>query len=269
MNSFNVFYRNDDLSKKVAEKVKKSLLAASFIFDERQPDLIISIGGDGTMLKAIHHSQDRLDKTHFCGVHTGTLGFYTDFLVDEVDCLIDKIIAQEYYDIEFNMLKVELKSENEIDVLYALNEARIENNMHTQVMDVVINDKYFETFRGNGLNFSSPTGSTGYNKSLGGAIVHPRTKAMQMTEIASINNITYRALGSSLILDQSHKVTIKLQGLEGVVLGYDSYAIDLCIEYPKVETITFELSDKTVKFARFKKLAFMDRVKKNFIFDDI
>ncbi|MDL2212052.1 NAD kinase [Erysipelotrichaceae bacterium OttesenSCG-928-M19] len=269
MKSFDLFFKKDDLSIKVATKIKKRLLEASFEFNEEAPDLVISVGGDGTMLKAIHNYLDLTDEVSFCGIHTGTLGFYTDFLVSEIDDLVDKIIAQEYYEIAFNMLEVTINYDSKTKVLYALNEARLENNQHTQVMDVFVNDRYFETFRGNGLNFSTPTGSTGYNKSLGGAIVHPKTKAMQMCEIASINNIAYRALGSPLILDQSHKVTLNLHGRNGAILGYDSYSIDLEASCQELAEITFQLSDKMVKFARFKTLAFMDRVKKNFIVEDI
>ncbi|MDF9867238.1 NAD+ kinase [Bacilli bacterium PM5-3] len=269
MKSFDVFFKNDELSIKVADKIKTRLLEASFDYDTKTPDLVVSVGGDGTMLKAIHHHLPNIDQVSFCGIHTGTLGFYTDFLVSEIDDLVDKIIAQEYYEIAFNMLCVKVNYGGKVKTIHALNEARIENNQHTQVMDVFVNNHYFETFRGNGLNFSTPTGSTGYNKSLGGAIMHPKTKAMQICEIASINNIAYRALGSPLILDQSHTVMIKLQGVEGAILGYDSYSIDLENECNSIESITFELSDKMVKFARYKTLAFMDRVKKNFIVDDI
>ena len=269
MESFNVFYKNDDLSMKIAEKIKARLVAAAFDYDEKQPDLVISVGGDGTMLKAIHHYLAATDHISFCGIHTGTLGFYTDFLVSEIDDLLDKIIAQEYHEVAFNMLCVEIKHDNKTTIIHALNEARLENNQRTQVMDVFVNDHYFETFRGNGLNFATPTGSTGYNKSLGGAIMHPKTKAMQMCEIASINNIAYRALGSPLILNQSHKVKIKLKGIDGTILGYDSFSANLAKECHELESITFYLSDKHVKFARYRTLAFMDRVKKNFIVDDI
>ena len=269
MQSFNIFYKRDDLSIKVAEKIKIRLLEANFEYDTHCPNLVVSVGGDGTMLKAIHHYIDKTDHISFCGVHTGTLGFYTDFLVSEIDDLLDKIIAQEYHEIPCEMLRVSVKYGSKIKEFYALNEARVENNQHTQVMDVFINDRYFETFRGNGLNFSTPTGSTGYNKSIGGAIMHPKTKAMQMCEIASINNIAFRALSSPLILDQVHEVTLKLKRIDGAILGYDAFAIDLEKENQNIESISFQLSNKAVKFARYKTLAFMDRVRKNFIEDDV
>ena len=67
-------------------------------------------------------------------------------------------------------------------------------------MDVYINDLHFETFRGDGLIVSTPTGSTGYNKSVHGAIVDPKLTCMQITELGSLNNNQYRTLGSPFIL---------------------------------------------------------------------
>lgn len=56
------------------------------------------------------------------------------------------------------------------------------------VADVYIKEELFERFRGDGLAISTPTGSTAYNKSVGGAVVHPSINAMQLAEIASLNN---------------------------------------------------------------------------------
>lgn len=61
--------------------------------------------------------------------------------------------------------------------------------------DVCLNDVLFESLRGDGLSVSTPTGSTAYNKSLGGAVLHPTIEALQLTEIASLNNRVYRTLG--------------------------------------------------------------------------
>ena len=60
------------------------------------------------------------------------------------------------------------------------------------VADIIINHVPFERFRGDGVTVSTPTGSTAYNKSLGGAVLHPTIEALQLTEIASLNNRVYR-----------------------------------------------------------------------------
>ena len=74
----------------------------------------------------------------------------------------------------------------------------------TLVVDVNLRGKHFERFRGDGLcGVSTPSGSTAYNKALGGALIHPSLEAMQITEIASINNRVFRTVGSTNCITKS------------------------------------------------------------------
>ena len=88
----------------------------------------------------------------------------------------------------------------------ALNEATIKRSDRTMVADLTINGVDFERFRGDGITVSTPTGSTAYNKSLGGAVLHPTIEALQIAEIASLNNRVYRTLGSSVIVPKKDKI---------------------------------------------------------------
>lgn len=257
--------RADELSNSLCDKIRTYLNASDLIYDDVKPELIISLGGDGTMLRAINEYINIIDDVSFCGIHTGSLGFYTDFTIEELDELLEKIVKNDFYEIAYNMLNIRLTTKKECKQFYALNEARVENNFETQLLDVYINNNHFENFRGNGLNFATPSGSTGYNKSLGGAIIHPKTKAMQMCEIASINNVRYRTLASPLILDIDHFVTLKSNNFKDCILGVDSRIIKLCDETEEVVKIEFQLSNRIVRFARYKTLSFMNRVKKAFI----
>src|SRR5699024_11871447 len=74
----------------------------------------------------------------------------------------------------------------------------------TLVVDVNICGKQFERFRGDGLCVSTPSCSTAYNKALGGALIHSSLEAMQIAEIASINNRVFRTVGSPLVLPKHH-----------------------------------------------------------------
>lgn len=75
------------------------------------------------------------------------------------------------------------------------------------VADVMVSDVILERFRGDGLSVSTPTGSTAYNKSLGGALLYPTIEAMQLAEISSLNNRVYRTLGSSIVVPK--KIRLK------------------------------------------------------------
>ena len=97
--------RNDDLSKKTALKIKESL-QNFFIYDEKNPDLVISIGGDGTILEAVHQYLN-VDCC-FVGIHTGTLGFYTDYQVDEVDQFIKDVASRQFKTMKRYMLEIKI-----------------------------------------------------------------------------------------------------------------------------------------------------------------
>src|SRR5699024_3862976 len=93
--------------------------------------------------------------------------------------------------------------------ILALNETTVNTVDGSVVFDVQIRGEHFETFRGDGLCISTPSGSTAYNKALGGAILHPSLEAIQVAEIASINNRVFRTIGSPLILPKHHTILLK------------------------------------------------------------
>lgn len=70
-----VYVRGDELSVKIAEEIKKKLMSSKITIDDENPNIVIFIGGDGTLLRAIHYYIEKLDLIHFIGVRTGTLGF--------------------------------------------------------------------------------------------------------------------------------------------------------------------------------------------------
>ena len=106
--------RNDDLSKKTALKIKESL-QNFFIYDEKNPDLVISIGGDGTILEAVHQYLN-VDCC-FVGIHTGTLGFYTDYQVDEVDQFIKDVASRQFKTMKRYMLEIKINKKEFLDCI--------------------------------------------------------------------------------------------------------------------------------------------------------
>ena len=75
-------------SQKVLHKLREKLKKQHFIINDTNPDIVISIGGDGMLLSAFHKYENQLDKVRFVGVHTGHLGFYTDYRDFELDQLV-------------------------------------------------------------------------------------------------------------------------------------------------------------------------------------
>ena len=144
----------------------------------------------------------------------------------------------------------------EVDVdgstsFHCLNEFSLRSSIiKTFVVDVHVDDLYFETFRGDGLVVSTPTGSTAYNKSLRGAVVDPLIPCFQVSELASLNNNTYRTLGSPFILNHERTLTLKLRpdGNDYPVIGMDNEALSI----KQVEKAVVRLSDKQIKTVKLK-----------------
>src|SRR5699024_4369198 len=95
--------------------------------------------------------------------------------------------------------------------------------------EIYIDDEYFEAFNGDGLLISTPTGSTGYNKSLDGAIIDPMIRSMQLTEIASLNNNNFRTVSSSVVLGETRtlKIVLDKEGNYYPIMGLDNEALSI------------------------------------------
>src|SRR5690625_7992433 len=101
---FAIVSRGDERSNEVEAKMKQYLIDFDLTYSEEDPELVISIGGDGTFLEAYRRYVDKLDQTAFLGVHTGHLGFYTDFTADEFEKLVIEIVKTPFYFIEYSLL---------------------------------------------------------------------------------------------------------------------------------------------------------------------
>src|SRR5699024_4645042 len=208
---FAIVSRGDERSNKITAKMKQYLIDFDLTYNEETPDLVLSVGGDGTFLEAFRRYVDKLDTTAFLGVHTGHLGFYTDWTSNEIEKLVIEIAKTPAHVVEYPLLEVIIRyaDEEKSTRFLALNETTIKTLEGSVVFDVQIRGEHFETFRGDGLCISTPSGSTAYNKALGGGIIHPSLESIQMTEIASINNRVFRTIGSPLILPKHHTCLLR------------------------------------------------------------
>lgn len=232
------------------------------ILDDEEPEIVISIGGDGTLLHAFHRHLHRLDKVAFVGIHTGHLGFYADWKPSELEKLVLSIAKNTFNVVEYPLLEIQVHTMNDENKVYlALNEATIKSQDVTLVMDIELNGNHFETFRGDGLCVSTPSGSTAYNKALGGAIIHPTLQAFQITEMASINNRVFRTVGASLVLPAHHHCTLKPVKDQQFTMTIDH----IQLKQDDLKCITFNVAKEKVRFARFRPFPFWERVHDSFI----
>ncbi|PEZ09395.1 NAD kinase [Bacillus sp. AFS018417] len=262
---FAIMSKGDQSSNELTSTMTEYLCNFEFTMDEIEPDIVISVGGDGTLLHAFHRYQNRLDKTAFVGVHTGHLGFYADWLPTEVEKLVIAIAKTPFQVVEYPLLEVIIRYMNgsKESQFLALNEATVKSNEGTLVMDVEIRGEYFETFRGDGLCISTPSGSTAYNKALGGAIIHPSLEAIQITEMASINNRVFRTVGSPLVLPKHHTCVLKPATGMNLQITIDHLTMD----HQDVKSIQYRVANQRVRFVRFRPFPFWKRVRDSFVAD--
>jgi NAD+ kinase len=223
-------------------------------------NIIVSIGGDGEFLQAVRKTNFR-DDCLYCGITTSdTLSFYCDFQIQDTNKMIEAMTNEQIEVRRYPTIEV---SVDENPSFHCLNECTIRSGIiKTFVMDVYIDDLHFETFRGDGMIISTPTGSTAYNKSVNGAVVDPLLPCMQVSELASLNNNRYRTLGSSFILSGNRKLSIHFpEGYDYPIIGMDNEA--LSIRY--VSKIDIQLSEKRIKTVKLKDNSFWEKVKRTFL----
>lgn len=224
---------------------------------EEHPDLVVAIGGDGTFIEAIH----AFPNATIFGLHTGHLGFYSNYTKKDVDALIEDINQKKYQVERLDALCCKVEEEHHSFEAYALNEMTLIMPPRTLILDVFVDEEQLETFRGTGFCISTAFGSTAYNKSLHGAVLDPALKAFQLTEIAGINSNQYRTLSSPLLLNSDRVITLSAKKAEQIYVTVDH------LSYPlntfKKATIT--LIEGKFQMAYHQKSHFVSRVKRAFI----
>lgn len=262
---FTIVSKGDEKSNSLYDKLKSYLTDFKLEYDEKEPDIVVSVGGDGTLLTAFQRYRHRLNHTAFVGIHTGHLGFYADWMPEEIEKLVIAIAKTECRIVEYPLLEVIIfyNQGKKEDHYLALNEATIKSVEGTFVIDVEIKDELFERFRGDGLCVSTPSGSTAYNKALGGAIIHPSLESIQISEIASINNRIFRTIGSPLVLPAHHKCIFRPVTHKDFLIGIDH----LSFIQKDIRALQFKVADQKIRFARFKPFPFWSRVRTSFIGD--
>jgi NAD+ kinase len=160
---------------------------------KKLPDLVLSVGGDGTFLETVLKVRDF--GIPIAGVNTGRMGFLANISEDEIGRSIDLLCEGDYEVVERTLIRITHPSElfwEESPV--ALNEITIQKADPSMItINVYINNTYLNTYWADGLIVSTATGSTAYNLSVGGPILSPEDKSIIISPI-SPHNLTIRPI---------------------------------------------------------------------------
>jgi len=147
-------------------------------------DLIIVLGGDGTMIATARMIGDH--EISVMGVNFGGLGYLAEFRIDELFTALDSILAGDYRLDRRVMLSVEMfRGDELVTHNRVLNDVVINKSALARIIeiDAFLNDQFVNSFRADGLIVSTPTGSTAYNLSAGGPVIFPSMNAVVITPI--------------------------------------------------------------------------------------
>ena len=195
------------------------LLGVEFESMCAQVDFIVALGGDGTLISVSRRAY-KFDKP-ILGINAGNLGFLTDINPDNIEEFLKDFLNGNYRIDERMVIEIEYKNKT----LYAFNDVVISKDVISSMINVQVdtNERFLNTYRGDGLIFSTPTGSTAYNLSAGGPVVYPLTESFIVTPICP-HSLSQRplVLPSDFIITAFVKENIS----KLIIDGQEIYSLD-------------------------------------------
>jgi NAD+ kinase len=179
-------------------------------------DMLLVLGGDGTLLSAAHTPQ--IENVPILAINIGTLGFLTDASLEQLYPTLKATLAGDYRVEHRMMLEVVVDGQPQVDLTepqgklkkpfraFALNDVVIRHYTRLIELDAYIDDELFIPYNADGLIIATPSGSTGYSLSCAGTIVAPQLEAILLTPIAP-HSLTVRPF----IADGNAEVTVKMR----------------------------------------------------------
>ena len=225
-------------------------------------DFLISIGGDGTILRAITFVKDI--NIPIIGINTGRLGFLATIQVDVIENALQSIIDGKYKISERSLLTVETSPENKdiTSLSFALNEVAVSRKNTTSMITVEthLDGEYLTSYWSDGLIVSTPTGSTGYSLSCGGPVITPGTNSFVLTPIAP-HNLSARPL----IIPDSTEIHLRVSGRE------DSHLVSLDSRIATLENgtlIKINKADFKIKMIDLLSESFLTTLRKKLLWGE-
>lgn len=203
-------------------------------------DFIMSIGGDGTFLRTAGRTGRK--QIPIVGINTGHLGYLSEVSADDFDFLFAELSKGEYKVEQRTILEISTDAGVALPNRFALNEVAIQKNASASMlrMETEVNGNRLGTYLGDGLIVTTPTGSTAYNLSVGGPILHPVSGCFAISPIAA-HSLTMRPL---VISDSS---TIEITTVSGRSQTFRVAIDGYSVSFPIGSRITLKKAGHTVR----------------------
>ncbi|MBP2014965.1 NAD(+)/NADH kinase [Anaerococcus degeneri] len=207
-NIINIFKNKSRYTNTIFQRTKKILESNGYqISGDFNPHAFLNlvIGGDGTFLNAVHLSN--FSSIPFIGINTGHLGFYQEIEVDMLEEFVDALKKNQYKIEELTVLQSKINNKS----INAINEVVVKSKKNQIIrLKVFIDGNFIEAYSGDGLIISTPHGSTAYNLSANGAILHQSLNGFQLTPIAPVYSNLNKSLKCPVVLPNDATIEISV-----------------------------------------------------------
>jgi NAD+ kinase len=223
---------------------------------------LISIGGDGTILKAATFVRDK--NIPIIGINAGRLGFLATIQFENIESLLQKLLNKDYAISKRTLLSIETspKHDNFSELDFALNEVTVARKDTTSMITIItyLNGEYLTSYWADGLIISTPTGSTGYSLSCGGPVLTPNVESLVITPMAP-HNLNARPL----VIPDDMEIELRISGREEQFL----ISLDSRISAVSKETIVkIKKSSFTISIIEFKEESFLNTIRKKLLWGE-
>ncbi|WP_291109262.1 NAD kinase [Flavobacterium sp. UBA6195] len=223
---------------------------------------LISIGGDGTILKAATFVRDK--NIPIIGINAGRLGFLATIQFDNIEPLLEKLLNNDYAISKRTLLSIETSPEYEnfSELDFALNEVTVARKDTTSMITIItyLNGEYLTSYWADGLIISTPTGSTGYSLSCGGPVLTPNVESLVITPMAP-HNLNARPL----VITDDMEIELRISGREEQFL----ISLDSRISAVSKDTVVkIKKSPFTISIIEFKEESFLNTIRKKLLWGE-
>ncbi|MEM1337497.1 MAG: NAD kinase [Bacteroidota bacterium] len=225
-------------------------------------DMFISLGGDGTMLRAVTYVRDL--GIPMVGVNTGRLGFLSTFKKSDIRKVVTEFLGGKFTIEERSLVEICLDSNIEAfgELNFALNEITVSRKDTTSMITVetYLNNEYLTSYWADGLIVSTPTGSTGYSLSCGGPVIAPNAKSLVLTPIAP-HNLNARPF----VISDDTQIRLKVSGREeNHLVSLDSRIATI----PNGKEIIVQKSPFQIKMIEYKSESFLKTLRNKLLWGE-
>jgi len=214
-------------------------------------DILISLGGDGTMLASARAIGE--NEIPILGINLGSLGFLTQLTPDELEGALRRLVKADFKIEDRLLLKVEIIDGRELTYPYALNDVVIDKGNVSRVINLSLfaNEEYISSYTADGLIVATPTGSTAYSLAAGGPILNPIMEAIIVSPISPFS-LTSRPL----VFPPDYNLEVRVRSEHGDThLTIDG---QVAMQFSPTGSIRITRADHTMKFITFAENSFYD-----------